>query len=58
MHCYLILSNVWDSNYSEQGSIASYLGMLVFTILYNYTINNDYTHGIYNICNAWFLDTY
>ena len=21
MHCYVVLSNVWDSNYSEQGSV-------------------------------------
>ena len=22
MHCYVVLSNVWDSDYSEQGFIA------------------------------------
>ena len=37
MQSYVVLSNVWDSNYFKQGT--------VYTVSH-YTLNNDYSHGV------------
>ena len=60
MHCYVILSNVFDWNCVEIVSTYKKLLLVVsfkvclYQLLYHYTINNDYMW--YNVCSAWFLD--